>query len=416
MATPKWEASQKFKGVRWYKHESRKYGVRYDRCFDIRYSGSGQRFASTLGWESAGWSEEKAYLKRDEYLENLKKGEKPYTYKQELELLKLKNELDSQIELQEAESKHNEGITFGEVFAAYLIWAKNNKKHWKDDEQRYNSHLKGSLHTVLFNEVNSYLLEQIKATLLRKLSPASTKHCLVIVRQVYNRAIEGAIGVNEKHFVWHGVNPIAGVKLRNLVGDNSKQRTLDTFDSKRGEQGSDERRLMASLEERSFVTYGLAMTSLYGGLRFAEAANLKWMHIDLKSGHINCLEGKGGLDRKILIPIHKKLYRALELQFEKQNPKQIDLVWPGRGNIPFKSVSETFPRVVKKLGLNEGITDRRMTLDFHSLRHTFATRLGNAGTPITILRDLLGHRDFTMVSRYAKSSQSVAEEAIARLG
>jgi len=80
-----------------------------------------------------------------------------------------------------------------------------------------------------------------------------------------------------------------------------------------------------------------------------------------------------------------------------------------------KKISHSFWRTIKELGLNDDIADSRYALDFHALRHTWATRLGAAGVPLTVLRDLGGWSDFQMVSRYAKSDRDQAMEAIKAL-
>ncbi|HHL43957.1 MAG TPA: site-specific integrase, partial [Hellea balneolensis] len=73
---------------------------------------------------------------------------------------------------------------------------------------------------------------------------------------------------------------------------------------------------------------------------------------------------------------------------------------------------KSYADTVKELRLNDNIEDRRYRITFHTLRHTYATRLAEAGCPLTVLRDLLGHRDLIMVSRYAKST---LEQAAARV-
>ena len=56
---------------------------------------------------------------------------------------------------------------------------------------------------------------------------------------------------------------------------------------------------------------------------------------------------------------------------------------------------------MKDLGLNDGITDRRQKLVFHSLRHTFASWLVQMGKPLYTVSQLLGHSDLKMTMRYA---------------
>jgi site-specific recombinase XerD len=53
------------------------------------------------------------------------------------------------------------------------------------------------------------------------------------------------------------------------------------------------------------------------------------------------------------------------------------------------------------LGWNDKISDRRLKLVFHSLRHTFASWLIMEGTPLFTVSKLLGHGDIGMTMRYA---------------
>ena len=55
-------------------------------------------------------------------------------------------------------------------------------------------------------------------------------------------------------------------------------------------------------------------------------------------------------------------------------------------------------RAVKKTGISKAITS-------HSLRHSFATHLLEAGTDIRTLQELLGHADVKTTEIYAHSAQ-----------
>jgi len=52
---------------------------------------------------------------------------------------------------------------------------------------------------------------------------------------------------------------------------------------------------------------------------------------------------------------------------------------------------------------------------FHDLRHTYASRLRQTGTPLGNLAELLGHRHLEMSQRYAHISISNLPEAVARI-
>ena len=56
--------------------------------------------------------------------------------------------------------------------------------------------------------------------------------------------------------------------------------------------------------------------------------------------------------------------------------------------------------------------DARQRVTFHTLRHTFASRMAMAGTPLLTLKELLGHKTLAMVARYAKLMPSTTADAV----
>jgi integrase len=67
---------------------------------------------------------------------------------------------------------------------------------------------------------------------------------------------------------------------------------------------------------------------------------------------------------------------------------------------------------VGKLGFNEGITDVRNKVVFHTLRHTFASWLAISGTPIFTIKKSLGHKDIKMTMRYSHLLPSTKRKAV----
>jgi len=71
-----------------------------------------------------------------------------------------------------------------------------------------------------------------------------------------------------------------------------------------------------------------------------------------------------------------------------------------------EQASKVFSDTVKGLGLNEGITDRKQKVTFHTLRHTMATHLYENTHDLYLTQRSLGHATSTMTARYAKMSES----------
>ncbi len=78
-------------------------------------------------------------------------------------------------------------------------------------------------------------------------------------------------------------------------------------------------------------------------------------------------------------------------------------------------ISSSFLRAVNKLGLNEGIEDRRQKFTFHGLRHTFASWLVQDGTDLFTVKELLGHADYAMATRYCHMGAKNLRSAVNRL-
>jgi len=79
-------------------------------------------------------------------------------------------------------------------------------------------------------------------------------------------------------------------------------------------------------------------------------------------------------------------------------------------------ISPTYHRVVKELGLNKGIDDRRQKLVFHSARHSFGSLLAEQGQDLYTIQKLIGHKTVTMTQRYSHLTENKLKNAVESLG
>lgn len=148
----------------------------------------------------------------------------------------------------------------------------------------------------------------------------------------------------------------------------------------------------------------MLMTTYAGGLRVSEVCALRPEHILSERGQIFVKQGKGGRDRyTVLSP---KLLAELRAYWRVYRPTG-GWLFPSSarpGHPLLKDTAElAFTRAAKLAGLphNGGI---------HSLRHSFATHLLEAGVPLPVIQRLLGHSNLATTSRYLHVSRSLVAE------
>lgn len=340
-------------------------GGKPDTCFYIAYRKEGHLIWEKTGWASEGYTPKLASEIRSERLRMIRHG-------QELPKEKAKIPL------------------FSEMARKYLEWAKENKSRDIDDKGRYENHLKDPLGKKRLNEISSFDLERLKSKLTGKgLAPATVKHCLMLVREIFNKARGWG--------KYQGDHPVKGVKMPTL--QNRRERFLSHEEA--------DLLLKELAKSPKGVTHDQALLALHCGLRAGEIFNLRGQDLDFENGLIRIVDPKNKDNRSAFMT------EAVKEMLKKRIPKNPgDFVFQERktgGRI--KIVSQTFDRAVDSLGFNKGVEDTRQRVVFHTLRHTFASWLAIQGTPIISIRDLLGHKSLSMTERYAHLSPDMKRDA-----
>lgn len=384
----KW-ISTKFRGVRYYESDTRKNGKRKDRYYAIRYQYEGNRKEEGLGWESDGWTGEKAALTLAELKQAQTVGEGPVSLREKRDLAYFKREA----EMLDKERQKKDSITFSEYFdKTYYPISKTDKK--------YKSYIMEELHFRLWlnpiigkkplKSIISLDLERVKKMLLddRK-SPRTIQYVFATFRQIWNMARRDGLVINE--------TPTKKVRLPKI--DNERVRFLTI---------NEEKKLLTKIRERDLQLHNMTLLSLRTGMRAAEIFNLKWGRIDTGKGHIIVL-GKGDKSRVAFMTKDvKTMFKSMK------KSRSDDYIFTIDGKIHLE-VPRIFRNIVKELELNTGITDPRQRVCFHTCRHTFASRLVENGTDLYTVKELMGHSTLAMTERYAHLGQNTLQEAVKRL-
>jgi len=134
------------------------------------------------------------------------------------------------------------------------------------------------------------------------------------------------------------------------------------------------------------------MTAYAAGLRITEACRLKVEDIDSQRMTIRVNQGKGKKDRYVMLS--PRLLAVLREYWKRERPS----LWlfpgraPGSAMAP-ASVQQVCRAACLVLGWSKRVTP-------HTLRHTFATHLLEAGTDLRTIQVLLGHASISATARY----------------
>jgi site-specific recombinase XerD len=149
------------------------------------------------------------------------------------------------------------------------------------------------------------------------------------------------------------------------------------------------------------IKYRTILSLCYGaGLRISEVLHLKVGDIDSRRMMIRVRQGKGHKDRYVMLSA--KLLELLREYWKAQRPGT--WLFPGRGQDEPLTPS-TLQRVCKWAGRDSGLSK---VVTPHTLRHSFASHLLEAGADLRTIQLLLGHNSIqtTMVYTHV-SPQSI---------
>jgi site-specific recombinase XerD len=163
------------------------------------------------------------------------------------------------------------------------------------------------------------------------------------------------------------------------------------------------------IEAAPNLLYRTLLLLLYGtGMRRTEASLLKVSDIDSERQVIHIRQGKGSRDRDV--PLTAKLLEALRQYWRWKKPRvYLFPSTPGHRGVEQPISGETIWYACHRAAVKAGI---KKTIGPHTLRHSFATHLLEAGADLRTIQLLLGHRELKHTIVYLHLSQRYLHAAI----
>ena len=258
--------------------------------------------------------------------------------------------------------------------------------------------------------------EQVKSYMddgLTGFSPATIKKHHEVLQAAF-KAVGKEIGL--------AVNPFEEVKKPRVLAVSRKDFTVEQVEKICGcfetwfEDG--EKTIVPKLNDELYMAF---LFGVYAGARLKDACLMKWTSIDLDKMLLTFTPKKtnSSSGKEVTLPI-------IEGREEEWILKAKD--WSDGGDYVCPRLAAAYLHCnvsisnlyIKLFGLATGVknsydagsVNARSLYGFHSLRHTCASILVNAGVDLPIIAELLGHRSTVMTQIYAHISASKQADAL----
>jgi integrase len=272
-------------------------------------------------------------------------------------------------------------ITFGEFGERYMEHAKMNKRSWLRDQQMLENLYRFFGKERPLTEVTPVEIEGYKVNRRAIVSGSTVNRELALLKRMFNLAITWDLFLT--------TNPVRKVKFFREF--NIGLRVLSPEEEKK------------LVQNASPYLQDVVRFAVNTGLRIGEIFSLRWSNVNLKEGILTVFASKTEKIREV--PINVETRKVLEAWWLNRK-NEIVFYNPETGK-PFVDLKNGFALACQKAGI-AGVT-------WHTLRHTFASRLVNRGVDIVTVKELLGHSSLSVTMRYAHTNFDSKRAAVEKL-
>lgn len=273
------------------------------------------------------------------------------------------------------------------VIESFLPYSEANKKSFSNDVYICRvlvSYFRGKA----VRQLTPPLIEEFKQWLLSKPTRHGTQRSLATVNnhlRVLSKILSLAVDAD-----LIDSNPC--FRVRKFKPNNRRLRVLS--DEEEGE-------LLTTLAGNDLIR-SIVIVALNTGLRRGEIFSLKWSDVDFQRGRLTIRKTKASKER--FVPMNatvRELMHSLPHLLS-------DYVFPSPKTVGrLTDIKKGFRGAVNMAGIEN--------LRFHDLRHTFATRLADAGTDAYTLMEIMGHADLKTTMIYVHASGEAGRRAVEKL-
>lgn len=379
------------RGIRKYEHLTRKHGLKPDVYYALRYRVEGKRYEEGLGWASQGWTLERARLTLAELMVAKKTGSGEVTLREK----RVKAQEEREEAKRQQAARKRLAVTLSEYWHNnYFPDCRQTKapETWRKEESNFRTWLAPALGDMPLREISKADLDAIKGKMASAgLAKRTTQLVFATMRAVWNHA--------RGNKLVEGICPTQEIKLGKI--SNARNRALSPKEAQE---------LLEEIQRLDEKAWAFTLACLHTGGRLSEVARLTWGQVNLRDRHLTLVHTKTGKPRAV--PMTETLVSLLR---SIPHGQAQDIVFANAQGKQWTSMPANFRKAVSNLKLNEGRTDRRELLVFHSLRHSAASMLLDAGENVRTIQELFGWSTLAMLQRYTHPTDEKKQRAMGRL-
>ena len=244
-----------------------------------------------------------------------------------------------------------------------------------EDDKKYIRFLHHYLHDKTLDQIDKTLIDKIKAEKIKTgVSLSTVNHLLAFLKAILNKAQKD----------WEWIDDVPVIKLYAVKNNSIRWLTDD-----------EQCRLIIELPDH---LKAMMIFSLATGLRESNVTGLQWSQVDMIRRHawINADQAKS--KKPIAVPLNSDACDIIKAQIGKH----LTHVFTYDGHPVTRANNHAWRKALKRAGIEN--------FRWHDLRHTWASRHIQNGTPLHILKELGGWSDLSMVLRYAHLSSKHLED------
>jgi integrase len=269
----------------------------------------------------------------------------------------------------------------------YLAWAKANKRSWRHDRFRAQvliEYFRGKT----FAQISPLLVEKYKRERRESITvrggtraPATVNRELALLSRIFTLAMKNRLAA---------YNPCS--EVQKLAADNKRVRYL---------LDEEEHRLLPFLVGPLAHVRAAVIVAVGTGMRRGDQLNLRWERVDFQRDVIWVPNAKTG--QSYGVPMSARV-REVMLELRRTSGRSEYVFTNPQTGKPYKELRRPFDTACRRAGIRG--------LRWHDLRHTFGTRLAEAGHSEATIAELMGHAEPKTTRRYTHGTERAKRVAV----